>query len=118
MPHEWRVPRYGIPQRAILQPPATTLPSWLVKFAKLDLQLLEMQCWRPPTLTLQRASYPRINHLNIFPHFSPDLSQGPRFVSVTGKLGVPDPSSIQSELDRWFQVLRSPRRKELVVPLH
>lgn len=52
------------------------------------------------------------------PHFSPDLSQGPRFVSVTGKLGVPDPSSIQSELDRWFQVLRSPRRKELVVPLH
>src|ERR1700728_1335145 len=65
----------------------------------------------------KRASYSRINHLDIFPHFCSDLSQRLSFcICDLGSLVSQIPSSIQSELNRWFQVLRSPRRQQLFVP--
>jgi hypothetical protein len=81
--HEWRVPRYGIPSGQSCTAPSPTLVS---EICRLDLQLLEMQCSRPPTLTLQRASYPRIKHFDIFPPFFRDLSQEPSFCICGWKL--------------------------------
>src|SRR2546421_5692339 len=83
-------------QRAILHSPPT-LPPWLAKFADSTLQL-EMQCSRPPTLDLRRASYPRIKHLDIFPPFCLDLSQKPSFCICYWKL-VSHPSAIQSRME-------------------
>jgi hypothetical protein len=66
--------------------PARPPPTLVSEICRLDLQLLEMQCSRPPTLTLQRASYPRIKHFDIFPPFFRDLSQEPSFCICGWKL--------------------------------
>jgi hypothetical protein len=91
--------------------PARPPPTLVSEICRLDLQLLEMQCSRPPTLTLQRASYPRIKHFDIFPPFFRDLSQEPSFCICGWKL-----VSNQEWIAGFRFLLRSPRRKLPFVP--